>query len=248
MEKTFNPISSEPIYKQLADVIEQKIFDGDLKPGDKLPSENEMCKEYNVSRITVRQSLNILTQRDLIYSVHGKGTFVKIAEIRQELSTIVKFGTALAKQDKKGFTKIVKYDTKKHPSKPTEVLGTNEYFELYLLGHILKTPVVYYKSFILNEYRDDVVAKAKELEKKGNPFSTLDIYDQLGVKISSVKQKVSAVNGNGKSAEMLKINGTAALLRLESTYYSGKKAIEFKTAYYRSDVYSFELNREVSFE
>lgn len=240
-------LSDEPIYKQLADKIESQIISGELKPGKKLPSENEFCEIYSVSRITVRQALNILVQKGLVYSVHGKGSFVKVAEIEQDLSKIVRFGSALSLHGQDGFTRVVAYDTGKHISRATEALGTDGYFDLFLLGHIQQTPVVYYKSYINNKYKKDVYLAAKKLELVHKPFSTLDVYDTLGIKIKSIKQSISAIISDGKSGEMLGLFGNQALLRLESIYYlEDGSAIEYKTAYYRSDVYHFELNREIN--
>lgn len=239
-----NPV--EPIYKQLADELEKKIISGEIKPGKKLPSENDLCKTYNVSRITVRQALNILVQKDLVYSVHGKGSFVKVAKINQDLSKIVRFGSALSLHGQNGFTRVVSYDTGKTISRASEALGTTKYFDLFLLGHIQRTPVVYYKSYIKNEYKQDVYLAAKKLELGYKPFSTLDVYDSLNIKIKSIKQSISAIISDGKSGEMLGLFGNQALLRLESIYYlEDGTAIEYKTAYYRSDVYHFELNREL---
>lgn len=242
-----DPTSGEPIYKQLADRIESLIISGEIKPGKKLPSENELCLKYGVSRITVRQALNILVQKGLVYSVHGKGSFVKVAEIEQDLSKIVRFGSALSQQGQEGYTRVVTFNNGKHISRATEALGTEKYFDLFLLGHIQKTPVVYYKSYIRNEYIDSVYPMAKKLEMEHKPFSTLDIYDNLNIKITSIKQSISAIISDGKSGKMLGLFGNQALLRLESVYYlEDGTPIEYKTAYYRSDVYHFELKRELN--
>jgi GntR family trehalose operon transcriptional repressor len=53
-----------------------KIKSGSLKPGQKLPSENDLVKEYETSRETVRKSLNLLAQGGNIHKIKGKGSFV----------------------------------------------------------------------------------------------------------------------------------------------------------------------------
>lgn len=45
-----------PLYQQLYDNIKKQIAAGIYKPGDKLPSEVDLCKEFNISRITVRNT------------------------------------------------------------------------------------------------------------------------------------------------------------------------------------------------
>lgn len=69
--------SNIPLYIQLADEIRRQIVSGDIKVGDKLPSESEMIKEYKLGRLTIRDALSILANEGLIEKHHGKGTFCK---------------------------------------------------------------------------------------------------------------------------------------------------------------------------
>ncbi|MFZ7130943.1 MAG: GntR family transcriptional regulator [Eubacteriales bacterium] len=65
-----------PIYIVIVENFKAKINAGLLKPGDMINSENSLCEEYQVSRMTVRKSLSILASEGYIYSVPGKGNFV----------------------------------------------------------------------------------------------------------------------------------------------------------------------------
>lgn len=65
-----------PIYATIVENIKSKINAGLLIPGDMINSENALCEEFNVSRMTVRKSLNILATEGYIYSVPGKGNFI----------------------------------------------------------------------------------------------------------------------------------------------------------------------------
>jgi ABC-type sugar transport system substrate-binding protein len=68
----------KPKYLQLSEIIKDEIYLGKYKQGEKLPSENELMKEFNVSSITVRKCIDILKNADLIDRVQGVGTFIKI--------------------------------------------------------------------------------------------------------------------------------------------------------------------------
>ena len=68
--------SSKPLYIQLAEAVTKYIEKTYVKPGDPLPSENDLMKQYNVSRITVRGAMNRLVTEGLVHKVHGKGVFV----------------------------------------------------------------------------------------------------------------------------------------------------------------------------
>lgn len=66
-----------PIYVKIVEDIRNKISSGELNPGDDLPSETTLCNEYDTSRMTVRKGLSILSNEGYIYSIPGKGYFVK---------------------------------------------------------------------------------------------------------------------------------------------------------------------------
>ncbi|HUS58844.1 MAG TPA: GntR family transcriptional regulator [Planctomycetota bacterium] len=65
-----------PLYLQLAESLERRIKDGDLKPGDALPPENELARQLSVSPVTVKNGLKILVDKGLIRRISGRGTFV----------------------------------------------------------------------------------------------------------------------------------------------------------------------------
>jgi len=70
------PPARIPMYTQIRDYILDNINENIWKPDDRLPSENELAAQFNVSRITVKNALSELTEKGLIYRVQGKGSFV----------------------------------------------------------------------------------------------------------------------------------------------------------------------------
>ncbi|MFA5354990.1 MAG: GntR family transcriptional regulator, partial [Thermodesulfovibrionales bacterium] len=74
--KTIDRFNQEKLYIQLTKIIQGEISSGRLKPGQKIPTEEELCRQYEVSKITVRQAINNLASDGLIVKVQGKGTFV----------------------------------------------------------------------------------------------------------------------------------------------------------------------------
>ena len=78
MEKNsnINPDSMIPMYKQIVNLLNEKIEKGELKPGDKLPSEAELMEAYSVSRITIRSAISELEEDGLVIRSRGKGTFI----------------------------------------------------------------------------------------------------------------------------------------------------------------------------
>ncbi|MCW6087640.1 MULTISPECIES: trehalose operon repressor [Clostridium] len=66
----------ESKYLTIYNEISNKIENNKIQSSEKLPSENEMMKEYNVSRDTIRKALNLLESNGYIQKVKGKGSFV----------------------------------------------------------------------------------------------------------------------------------------------------------------------------
>ena len=68
--------SSTPLYRQLDAIMREKVQSGKWQPNEIIPSENELARQYGLSRMTARLVVNQLAQEGLLYRVHGKGTFV----------------------------------------------------------------------------------------------------------------------------------------------------------------------------
>ncbi len=73
----------EPAYVQLANILRRQIAEGLFRPGDQLPSEAQLCRRYGVSPMTVRRSINLLVDQDVVSTAQGRGTFVKALELSQ---------------------------------------------------------------------------------------------------------------------------------------------------------------------
>ncbi|WP_405070392.1 GntR family transcriptional regulator [Kribbella sp. NBC_01510] len=68
---------SDPLYRQIAADLREQIRGGQLKAGDRLPTEAEMREQYGVSRNTVRLAFAQLQNEGMITSTQGRGTIVR---------------------------------------------------------------------------------------------------------------------------------------------------------------------------
>ena len=66
----------KPRYQQLKDLIIQQISTGELRPNDRVPSENQLVEAQNVSRMTANRALRELTAEGYVKRIAGRGTFV----------------------------------------------------------------------------------------------------------------------------------------------------------------------------
>lgn len=76
---------------QLMMIIKRNIASENLKPGSQLPTEEELCTVYNISRSTVRNALAELEEEGLIDRVRGKGTFISQNKLRRKMEQVYSF-------------------------------------------------------------------------------------------------------------------------------------------------------------
>jgi GntR family transcriptional repressor for pyruvate dehydrogenase complex len=91
------PIQTERLYQQIVEQIELRFVTGELKVGDKLPSERELAEQFAVSRIAVREAVKALREKGLVEIRPGKGTFITNGTqgvIRHSLGLLMKVGSA----------------------------------------------------------------------------------------------------------------------------------------------------------
>ena len=95
-----------PQYKRLYDILRKHISERVYVEGDLLPSENELCSIYGMTRPTVRQALSELVQDGYISKQQGKGSIVN--KIPPEIGILSVSGTTSALKDKNLKTRILK--------------------------------------------------------------------------------------------------------------------------------------------
>jgi GntR family transcriptional regulator len=80
-----------PIHVQIRQSIQQKITEGHWLPEARIPTEEELARQYNVSRMTVRQAIQKLVERGFLYRRRGVGTFVSPVRMERDLSRLTSF-------------------------------------------------------------------------------------------------------------------------------------------------------------
>ena len=93
----YKTVRSSRLYEQIVKQIEDSVLKGILKPGDQLPAERELAEQFGVSRTAVREAIKALSEKGLVESYSGRGTFITNGTshaIRQSLDLIMRIGQA----------------------------------------------------------------------------------------------------------------------------------------------------------
>jgi GntR family transcriptional regulator, transcriptional repressor for pyruvate dehydrogenase complex len=104
---SYKPIKKLRLYEEVADQIKKTIFQGDLEPGDQLPSERDLAETFNVGRPTIREALRTLGVLGLIEINHGlKGSVVKKIDVGLYLHAMGDQFAWMIQADKKSFKEV----------------------------------------------------------------------------------------------------------------------------------------------
>lgn len=99
-----------PLYYQLVNIIKRNITAGTLKPGDVLPSESEMCKNFDISRSTVRQAVSMLEAEGLVVRKQGRGTYVAQPKVNRKAEKLYSFTSEISSMGLTTSSKLVEYE------------------------------------------------------------------------------------------------------------------------------------------
>ncbi len=97
MENIYTPIQSSKVFEQIAEQIEKRILGGELRSGDRLPTERELSEQFHASRTAVREAMKTLAQKGLVDMRPGRGTIVidgTSQAMRHSIGLMMKIGQA----------------------------------------------------------------------------------------------------------------------------------------------------------
>lgn len=209
--------SSIPLYHQLFEIFIQFLEDGKWNVGDRLPTEEELAKEYGVSRITVKQALNILKQEGKIERQSGKGTFVTHPKYEYNLRLSSGFSEYIpsgknAKVDIKEWVHVV-------PSKEVkDQLQIEEEITVPVLRRIIlseNTPVVFQELFYIQEQLSDLDIKK---------LSLINVFEN----ITSIRETLQPIALDGYEAKLLHARSGTPAIRIDRTLFSLSKPVAFE--------------------
>lgn len=242
--------SPTPLYEQLKNVIEQQILAGNMEPGEQIPSERELCTQFGVSRVTVRQAVALAVNEGLLHRTHGRGTFVADHDqvVEQSLSEMQSFHDSWSKQGGIASTRILKAENLPNDlylSRLLNIKMQERIVNLQLLGSGNQSPVVYYNSYFSHDIGNRMVERAESAVEQGLSFSTLDLYRKGETHCPThVEQTFESMTADRGIAEILQVDPGFPVLLVTSIIYQGDHSLEYKISYYRADKYKFFITRK----
>ena len=201
-------------YLKVKKDLRRLIIDGYYEVGDLLPSENELCKQYGMTRMTVRNALSNMETEGLIYRKKGKGSIVKLKGKSIELLSI------------KGFTEVLKGKEDKIDTLFVETPMTQTWDEdfFWTLNKEELAAGCIYMSRVRTLYDRPIMLEKTFLSNNNLPsfcskvFINKSLFDTLivnyDIEMLNVIQKFRAISASEELAEALKIEVGAPILEI----------------------------------
>lgn len=229
-----NPL---PLYNQLMEIIISMIENGKFDAHDKLPSEREFCEKYDVSRITVRQTLQELEKEGYIYKQHGKGTYVAPKKFGQQLFTVYSFTEEMKRLDKNPETKVLSFELIKPKDRIRTALHLGPEDEVYKIMRLRladSVPMLLETSYL-------PAAKfpflTKEALKKKPMYYVFE--EDYSIKVERAIEQFHASNIDEKTAKLLKINQGEACMNIKRSTYFHDEVVEYTETVARGDQFFY---------
>jgi DNA-binding GntR family transcriptional regulator len=219
----------ETRYKEIENMLKEKIQQGILQIGDYLPSENDLCTSFSITRTTVRKALDNLIKEGFIEKQHGKGS--RVRERRQSLGLLnVKgFSEAVGMNVKTIFLqepakRTWNQDTSFHPSENEFKANCIHFERLRCVGD---DPVMLENNWFADtELKNFVDTEFVE----GSFFKTLS--QKYLIEITGSEQELRAEYADERTAKYMKIETGAPILHISIKFHTSKPALNIYSELY----------------
>ena len=230
---------SLPLYKQLEMMIRESIDNGDFSYGDILPAESEYMAKFGISRITIRQAMQLLASEGYVQGRPGKGTIVTKKKIEEALTGIKSFSDEMREHGVEMETLSCKAGYSDTPDYIASILGMEN------PGRCLKIERVRAAGGIPLVFSTTYIPSSRNLPDDPDLYSD-SLYAVLSSKYGIIVAKATgtfeAVLADRETAGMLCIEeGDALFKRTRQSYDQHSDAIGASISFYPGNRYSYSI-------
>ena len=245
-DKKERKIAKKALYFEVIDFLLEDIKSGQYPPGSKLPSEDQLAKEFSVSRVTLREALRVLEDDGVIIRRHGTGTFVldKRAVPVQTLSSIVSTSTIFKRVGLED--RFIKVDMKKHAAnsriaEKLRIPAGEEIWEVERIWTIGEKPAVYSFDFFPASF----VPAGDENKLNDYMHSLYQFLTEVCGQISDEGDcSFKPIISDKHLATILQVKTASPLMFIETIDFNkSKQPILYCRSYYIPELFEFQAHR-----
>ncbi|ANN75908.1 GntR family transcriptional regulator [Bordetella flabilis] len=232
-----------PLYHKVYLLLRQRLLDGVYATEQALPGENAMAQEYGVSRLTIRRALDTLAQDGLVSRRQGRGTFAQVpAQLAapQQGASVDALMAHLARMGTHTQVKLLELAVEPAPPGIAARLeiepGTPVHRSIRVRSY-KGEPFSYLQTYV----PDGIGHRISKKALASKPL--LQIFGDLGVRVSGAEQSMTAVLADPATAECLGVPVASALLNIRRLVRDAAgQPVEYLDARYRPDRFEYRLD------
>ena len=227
-----------PYYLQLSQLVEQAIDRGDFGPGDRLPSESDLCRDYDLARSTVRETLRHLADQGKIKMVPRRGAFVAEQAGSGWLLQVAQgfFEAEVDQLHRTVETKVLEAQKCFLPDEAAAAMGLENGATGFKLARVRRLDgqlALYSVNYLLPEL-EDALRSSEVVTGGGSLNRTLQ---SAGYEVFRARRGVEAVAATEDLANLLEVPvGSPLLLVTSVSWGRDGNPFDFYTSWLRTDV------------
>lgn len=226
----------KPIYLQIKDILHERIVSGTYETGNKIPSENQLAQEFQVTRSTIRNAIKELKNDGYLHSIKGKGILVNPPKIEQSLLKFYSFGRDISKISNDSSSKII--HIRKIPGSEDlleKLKKKDPVYEMIRVRYLNEVPLILESSYIPESFANDLLSY--DLENN----SLYDILEKINAtKITHAVESLEPTISNSFESHLLHIPLHSPVFKTERvTYILDMVPLEVRKSLIRGDKFKF---------
>jgi GntR family transcriptional regulator len=200
-----------PLHRQLFLVLHDEVARGALAPGEALPTEQALCDQFGVSRITVRRALTDLAEQGYIERRQGVGSFVRQSSRSDEVPPVGSYMDSLRQAQFQTSIDVVEHDTRVPPASIGDALGvTGEMLHILRVRRERRThePLMVTEAWL----PADLAATLTTSALRRTPL--YELLADASVVVDRMQHEITAEIAGPRNARLLNMAIGSALLRV----------------------------------
>jgi GntR family transcriptional regulator len=234
-----------PLYLQIMEHFLSRIESGEWAEGAMIPTEAELCREYGVSKITVREAIKILVKAGKLHRTPGKGTFVEKPKLEQKLNRFFSFTRWARQHGLNPASRLLRVETQeadKHIARHLGVAARAPVTRIERLRLGNEEPLMFETIWV-----SGTLCPNLHLQDLSNvPLNDI-IVSAYKVPLVRATEAIEPSQAPEHIARLLGVEPGSLLLMVEHTAFTrDARIVYFVTSYYRGDRVRFTIELTAS--